>query len=147
LRVESRLAVAAHFGVSRSTIARWCRALGIVLVETEGTRRQRKAANQASGLRQRGAGWTADEETLLGTITDATAAERLGRSRDSVRYRRVALGISPARPNAPPLVWTAKMDAQLGTATDTAIGKRIGRSKLAVSRRRRKLGIVAFTHR
>jgi hypothetical protein len=46
-----------------------------------------------SGLRSRPGGWTPKEAALLGTMPDADAAARLGRTWVAVHARRKKLGI------------------------------------------------------
>lgn len=47
--------------------------------------------------------WTANEDAILGTATDAVIAVRIGRTRGAVKARRFALGIEPGRKPPSPL--------------------------------------------
>jgi hypothetical protein len=51
---------------------------------------------------ERADAWAAQENALLGTVSDAEAAGALGRSADAVRARRRLLGVASALPPGRP---------------------------------------------
>lgn len=100
-------------------------------------------------LRKRGGShgiYTAEEEKLLGTLSDGDLARRLGRTTLAVQARRIQLKIPKF--DARFHQWTAEEDALLGTQTDGQLASRLGLSVLSVAHRRRRLGVsVQFAHR
>lgn len=86
--------------------------------------------------------WTAEEDALLGTMTDKKVATKLGVGLRAVTHRRHLLARPPA-PAARP-AWSQAQQALLGTMSDSDLAARIGRSEEAVQRRRHKLRIPVF---
>ena len=84
--------------------------------------------------------WTAQELALLGTVSDAKAAEQLGLPLHVVSWKRSTLGDSFQKQE----IWTDEHVALLGTATDSQVGKLVGRKKMAVYTARRTRGIPAY---
>jgi hypothetical protein len=62
---------------------------------------------------------TADEDRLLGTMTDRNVAQRLGRSRQAVAERRRKLRIPPFQPHRRP--WSRLEEELLGTMPDARL--------------------------
>ena len=85
-------------------------------------------------------GYTPEEDRLLGTMSDVRVAEVLGRTKNSVRKRRVRLGIRPSARRA----WDSDEDALLGRYADSEVARRLCRSYGSVQARRLKLGIKCF---
>ena len=90
--------------------------------------------------------WMAEEDDLLGTMSDKDLARRLGRSTADIFARRRLLGIKAwAITGRPPRrLWTPQEDALLGTMTDAALAAKLGISMMTVYERRRKLFIPSF---
>jgi hypothetical protein len=68
-----------------------------------------------------GVPWTADENTLLGTMKDREVAEKTGRTELAVSSRRYILGVPAFTKRAPqgePFTWTPAKDRLLGTMPD-----------------------------
>jgi hypothetical protein len=86
--------------------------------------------------------WTADEDRLLGTMTDRDAAKRLGRPRGTIYKRRRKLRLAPFRPYA--RLWHRVEDELLGTMPDGKLARRLKRSALSVAARRRDRHIPIF---
>ena len=82
--------------------------------------------------------WRAEDDALLGTISDQEVAQRLGRSATSVKARRARLGIASYRH-----WWTPGQDLLLGKFLDEELARRLDRSVEAVRARRERLGIPA----
>ena len=82
---------------------------------------------------------TPDQVARLGDVPARTIAEESGLSVRTVRRRRAARGIPPARP-APRYDW-ADVDGLLGTVPDRVVADRLGCSVSAVGERRRSLGV------
>jgi hypothetical protein len=80
--------------------------------------------------------WTPDEDALLGTDTDQAIANRLGRSRASVKLRRIRLG-REAHGGNPARAWTPAELNMLGTKPDSAIALELGVSRQYVNRIRK----------
>jgi len=121
IRLEAAEAVARAWGVNPATVSRWRRLLGVKRfnpgtqelflkyqgkgLTAEATARGRAAQTPerqvewASARRQEGRTrkrhWTADEDTMLGTVTDLALAERLRYHSATVALRRRELGILP----------------------------------------------------
>ncbi|CAM2185927.1 conserved hypothetical protein [Paraburkholderia sacchari] len=84
--------------------------------------------------------WTAQEIALLGTLSDAQVAERIGGiSFSTVQKKRQELGIPPAAPAHLP--WSPEHLALLGILDDAELARLTGRSTRAVNQKRNKLGI------
>jgi len=94
------------------------------------------------GSKHRLLAWTAEIDALLGKVTDATIAARLGASPASVTMRRQRFGIPSF--SKPRTTWTAEMDALLGTASDRTIASQLKIGRDVVTDRRHKLAIPAF---
>jgi hypothetical protein len=82
--------------------------------------------------------WRAEDDALLGAVSDQEAARRLGRSNSCVKARRVRLGIASCCRR-----WTPAEDAGLGKVPDETLARRLGRTVEAVQTRREQLGIPA----
>ncbi|MFX1677037.1 hypothetical protein PWR63_33210 [Paraburkholderia sp. A2WS-5] len=86
--------------------------------------------------------WTTQEIALLGTLSDARVAERIGGvSFSTVQKKRRELGIPPAAPAH--LSWPPEHIALLGVLDDAELARLTGRSTRAVNQKRNKLGIPA----
>ena len=80
--------------------------------------------------------WTPAEEKLLGTMSDADAAQRIGRTVTAVRKRRNSKGIEA--------FWTSQELDQLGTAPDNDVAASLKRSRISVQRKRTEMDVPAF---
>ena len=90
--------------------------------------------------------WKPKEDALLATMPDHVLAELLDRHRDTVRKRRLKLGVSSFRkhgPFTPSREWTPADDALLGTMTDPEVAAHLGCTWRMVYNRRVKLGVSA----
>lgn len=83
--------------------------------------------------------WTEKEEALLGTARDSELAKKLSRSRDSVEWKRRAMGIAPFIPRA--RTWTKRELKLLGKMPDAALAKKLKCSRKHVVEKRMALGI------
>ncbi|MCO5050915.1 MAG: hypothetical protein M9920_01245 [Verrucomicrobiae bacterium] len=83
--------------------------------------------------------WTAEEDALLGQLTDEAVARKLGYSVKRVRRRRWRLGLW--NPNPRHRHWTKSEIALLGTAPDREIAALVNRSLENVRCKRLALGI------
>ena len=82
---------------------------------------------------------------MLGRLTDYAIAKKLGIDAQTVRHRRLLLGIeSASKGGVIAREWTAEEIALLGTMTDIDVGLAIGRNRRAVSLKRRQLGIESY---
>jgi hypothetical protein len=81
--------------------------------------------------------WTEDEIALLGQLSEAVVAKKIGRTAEAVRLKRVKLGLS----NPTTTHWNAEEIALLGTMPDEDVAKRLGQSVASVTQKRCKLGI------
>jgi hypothetical protein len=84
--------------------------------------------------------WTEKEESLLGTMRDCDLAVKLGRTRNSVEWKRRRLGVPPFIPRA--RVWTKRELGLLGTITDAALAAKLKCSRKHVIEKRIELGIA-----
>ena len=75
---------------------------------------------------------------MLGKVSDAQVARRLGRSLTSVKTRRLRLGIGSSRHR-----WAPEQDVLLGKFPDQTLARRLGCTVKAVQARRERLGIPA----
>ena len=85
--------------------------------------------------------YTREEDRLLGTMADGRLAALLGRTKNSVRNRRIRLRklrCAAARGRS----WNAEEDALLGLYADSEVARRLRRSYGSVQCRRLKLGIA-----
>jgi len=124
VRLESSLAIQHWWGVSGTAVWHWRRAFGLGQWDTEGSLRLHRASSEAGaaktsgkkllaqqverrrrtavemGLRPtgrwKGRGWTRDQLRLLGKLSDAEVAARIGRTPNAVRIIRTRLGILTA---------------------------------------------------
>lgn len=83
--------------------------------------------------------WTKKEEALLGTMRDSELATKLGRTRDSVEWKRRRLGVPPFIPRA--REWTEAELRLLGSMPDAALAEQLGCSRKHVVEKRRELGV------
>src|SRR5581483_11332512 len=141
---------AARRGVPRppEAVEKVRRALQGRMISAE-TRRRMSEAHRRRGTRPPKAGrpWTAEEEALLGTMTDRDVGVRTGRSPATVYARRAELGIPSFRRHAPltrPRPWAPAEEALLGTMPDPELARRLGRQPMSVFYRRRQLRIPAY---
>lgn len=86
--------------------------------------------------------WSAKEDSLLGTASDAEIAERLGRTTRAVEARRERLGIKAQHRIGK--VWPARVLALLGKVPDTEIAAMMDVWSLTVLKKRRSLGIPSY---
>jgi len=89
--------------------------------------------------------WTAEEDSLIGTMPDEYLAKKIGVSHGAVYARRNIHGLPPFKRWQMP--WTKEEDALLGSDTDPVIGRKIGRSWERVRDRRRLLGLRSYQPR
>ncbi len=85
--------------------------------------------------------WTAERIALLGTMTDAAAARKIGVSAISVSFHRYAMGIPRYRRGE--ARWVEAAVALLGKLPDRVLAKKLGCSVQTVFNKRRDLGIEA----
>ncbi|HTV39279.1 MAG TPA: hypothetical protein VMF08_01780 [Candidatus Sulfotelmatobacter sp.] len=83
--------------------------------------------------------WTPEEDALLGTLSDAEVAKKLGCSIMRVFRRRSLLGVKNKNPMR--RKWTQEEIALLGTKSDREVGLLIGKSVGNVRFKRIELGI------
>lgn len=88
--------------------------------------------------------WTEEEESLLGTDTDAAVAEILCRNKPQISARRLKLGI-PAFcvEKSVQIAWTEDEISLLGTDSDEEVARQLGRTRFSVMAARQRLGIAA----
>ncbi len=86
-----------------------------------------------------GTAWAADEERLLGTVSDQDLARRLGRSLRAISLRRRKLRIPKFHSQRRP--WTQAEDALLGTMSDRKFARKFKRGVRSVIVRRCGKGI------
>jgi DNA-binding Xre family transcriptional regulator len=122
LKLESATAVALAWGVARNTVCTWRRILDVprfnpgthqlfssyqarhltpeIIARSNAERTPREYAKLAMKNRRQGhtrkRQWTAQEDILLGAMSDSAVAKRLGCSLGTVFYRRKELGIAPS---------------------------------------------------
>jgi hypothetical protein len=87
------------------------------------------------------------EDAFLGKMTDREAARKTGRSINSIRVRRVRLGIPIMYAHPAIRPWMAKEIKLLGTMTDLKLARQLGRRKHQVLAKRLSLKIPSFQHR
>lgn len=83
--------------------------------------------------------WTAEEDALLGTLTDKEVARRLGYPVTRVARRRKLLRVPSNNPNH--RHWTKEEIALLGTRSDREVGLLVNRTLGNVRAKRFELGI------
>ncbi len=120
--------------------------LGTVPDEVIAEQLRRSAFSVAVNRRKRGIKtptiqyWTAEEEAIVGKVSDAEAARRLGRSEKAVHHHRMKLGLALFH-RKPRRDWTAAEDAMLGTDLDAVVAQQLKRPAGSVAARRRSKGI------
>lgn len=82
--------------------------------------------------------WRAEDDAMLGTVSDQEIARRLGRTTSCVKARRIRLGIASYCRR-----WTPAEDVVLGKVPDEKLARRLGRTVEAIHARRERLGIPA----
>jgi hypothetical protein len=94
IRHESSTAVQHWWGISRSAVRHWRRALSVGRTDSEGSRRLIHGAIESTLTARRcpGGMWTQEEMELLGKLTDAEVASRIGRSANAVSMKRRHIG-------------------------------------------------------
>lgn len=90
--------------------------------------------------------WDAGMISLLGTMTDAELARRLGIPLYVVIYKRLSLGI-PSFKNMKVREWKRNELGLLGKKSDEEVAKLLGMAKTTISNKRKSLGIEAFAFR
>ncbi len=159
VRLESKIAVAYHFGVSEATVQGWRRALGVAAYNPGSQQLFRRIALSRDDDRLEIARKNSKTPPALAkasaslkgriqspaTIKAVRKAAR--RPRSDVWKKKMAAywrdrGHPPGHPELK--FWTPEEDKLLGTATDAAIGLLMGRSGWAVSSRRAVLGIPRY---
>jgi hypothetical protein len=123
IRHESCLGVAFWWGIDRTTVHKWRKALGVTRKNNEGTHRLVLGAIEASMEARfdesiRTEPWLPEEVALLGTMTDAEVARITLRSIGAVGKKRIEVGRPPlhAGPGGLHLkFWTAKEDEMVRT--------------------------------
>lgn len=161
VRHESCLAVAYWWGVNRSTVHKWRRALGVTRTNNQGTHRlvlnaisatlasrfgatrgSRTRANQVITSRGRAAVWTPEEIALLGALPDKEVAEKTGRSLGAVNKRRSALrrpALAEGARGTRRVFWTVAEDSAIRTLPPEEVTRRFKRSLSAIEHRKRQL--------
>jgi hypothetical protein len=150
VRHESAAALQHWWGVSRSVVRHWRKALNVGRMDAEGSRRLILGVVRGC-LRARGQErprashpghiddllWTPEEMALVGVLCDAEVAARTGRTPNAVQIKRKQLG----RPNPNPSHrrWTAREDELVLTLPIAEAAARMGRTLNAVHARRRTL--------
>ncbi len=87
--------------------------------------------------------WTKKELSLLGKVSDAELARRIGVTTTTVRTKRCLRGIPPLRPRDP-MKWRAKDIALLGKYPDFEVARMLGVYRKAVINKRHELGIPSY---
>ena len=87
--------------------------------------------------------WDEAMISLLGTMTDAELARRLGIRHHVVTYKRLSLGIPPFR-SIKQREWGQEELGLLGKQSDQEVAKLLGFAKTTVTNKRKSLGIEAF---
>ncbi len=87
--------------------------------------------------------WTEDEEALLGTMTDAALAKKIGRTLGAVTMKRMAMDVAAFEPRV--YTWTKAELKLLGTVSDQDLAKRLGVSRQHVLQMRQRHGVGAFS--
>ena len=87
--------------------------------------------------------WTPKTDKLLGTMSDAAVAKKLGLTPNAVNRRRKLLGIEPFGPSTTSNrhKWTKRQTGWLGKLTDAEIARRIGLDGSTVAAKRNSLAI------
>lgn len=90
--------------------------------------------------------WDKGMISLLGTMTDAELARRLGIRHHVVVYKRLSLGI-PSFKNMKEREWGQKELGLLGKKSDEEVAGLLGVTRTTVKNKRKSLGIEAFAFR
>lgn len=85
--------------------------------------------------------WTAEERTLLGTLSDAEIAAKTGRTPNAVKEMRRRHGIA-ANKEAKRIHWTTEALAKLGKIPDRELADSIKASETCVRQKRELLGVA-----
>lgn len=80
---------------------------------------------------------------MIGKVSDAELARRIGVTTTTVRTKRCLLGIPPLRPRNPKK-WRAKEIALLGKHPDFTVARMLGIYRKAVINKRHELGIPSY---
>jgi hypothetical protein len=162
IRHESAMAVAYWWGVHLSTVIHWRKALGVTRTNNEGTHRlilgniaqtlEARFGKVHGRSRRRGvspfparghpAVWTPDEVALLGTLSDAEVAQKIGRSQSAVLKKRGRLGRAAVTAQGVAYsrrLWTAEADKAVRTLSPQEAARVTGRSLGAVYHRKQYL--------
>jgi hypothetical protein len=113
-------------------------------------RRKRSETHKKRGIVPRaveGLLWTAEQDALLGTMTDREVGARLGKDQSAVSARRYRLKVAAfvkRHPRHRPMRWTPERDALLGTMSDVDLARWLRCTATSVFNRRRALGIPRF---
>lgn len=89
--------------------------------------------------------WNPSTIALLGTMSDAALARKLGIDPKTVYKKRRKLGIAPSRP--PSIRWTREMIQSLGRMPDGEVAKTYGINILTVFKKRAELGIRCYARK
>lgn len=100
--------------------------------------RKRKVGNYACGMAK--FRWTAADDALLGTATDAEVAKRIGITMLSVFKRRQKLGIPPHQRQTLSKSWGLAELGLLGQYPDEQVAELLKRPVDAVRRKRIQIG-------
>jgi hypothetical protein len=93
VRREAAQAVARAWGVSRQTVSKWRRELGVGPPADVRARRAEAARARAKGRPLKGRAWTAAEDEAVRTLPPAEAARQTGRPIKQVYGRRFTLRV------------------------------------------------------
>jgi Trp operon repressor len=118
--------LAEQLGISNTAVSVKRRSLGIPPYNWD--RRPRESAF-----------WTPAREALLGTMTDASVAARIGAKAAAVGLRRRILGIPPFTPPPERIHWKDNMLDLLGKLTDGECATRFGISISSIQAKRHEL--------
>jgi hypothetical protein len=159
---ESAAAVAYWWGVNKSTVIHWRKALGVTRTNNAGTHRlvlgaiaetlkarfgqghgrSGRRGNSPFAARGRPAVWAPDEIALLGALSDAEVAQKTGRSPSAVLKKREQLGRPAMTAQGVAYsrrFWRAEEDEALRTLSPQEAARVTGRSLRAVYRRKQYL--------
>jgi hypothetical protein len=148
VRHESAVAVCQWWGVGKSSIQHWRKALGVGRMDSEGSRRL-ILANVQAVVAARGDAppgrpedllWGPEELALVGALPDAEVARRTGRTLNAVRVKRKLLGRpNPEYPHYRHLPWTPEDDEAALSLPAAEVAARTGHTPGAVQTRKYKL--------
>jgi hypothetical protein len=83
--------------------------------------------------------WTRSEKKLLGTMPDKDLAERINRTLEAIRWRRLRMKLPPSNPKWKP--WTEEHLTLLGKLSDKEVAACTGHPIASVQATRYRLGI------